>query len=198
MKTVKVYIQEYCDSMSSKVGNYILVLEKDKIINVISNGSIENTTNYRMIISGVISAIKVNKETVKLDIYTTTAFGLSKIKNKKGEFKKEDLGSHVSNYDLLNELKYLLQETKHDINYYVDTKLVKSIVGKESKVLNFGKKNETIENNPKVKTVNNKTNKVEIDLSDEMFDDLTARAKTVGLPKEHLIRFALNQYLYGK
>lgn len=48
----------------------------------------------------------------------------------------------------------------------------------------------------KKKTKASQNNILEVKMSDELFQDLEKKSKSIGLPMEHLVRFALNNYLY--
>lgn len=128
MKEVNIYVKESWDGLHTKEGSYIVLLSAQGK-KLIFSRSFCNTTNYRLIIQGSIDAIKKLNQPCVINLYTNTNFGMSKIRNSKGEWRKDTKGD--INTDLLDELKNLLIEGGHEINNFYDKNIVaKEIIGK--------------------------------------------------------------------
>lgn len=128
MKEVNVYVKESWDGLHTQEGSYIVLLSTQGKELVFSR-SFCNTTNYRLIIQGSIDAIKKLNQPCVINLYTNTNFGMSKIRNSKGEWRKNTKGG--INTELLDELRNLLIEGRHEINNFYDKNIVaKEIIGK--------------------------------------------------------------------
>lgn len=114
MKEINIYSFGKCISNNDKKpGAYVARLEYKGVFKYI-DGFTENTTTYRLIILGMIEAIKTLKEPCKINICNPTAVGLGKILTKQGEFR--NVGKNKINSDLLNELVNVLIKGDHAIN----------------------------------------------------------------------------------
>ena len=130
MKEVNIYIKESCDSKVTKSGYYIAIMTttggKRKLTN-----SFSDTTNYRMIIQGAIDAISMLNQPCIINLFTNTAFGMSKIRKSDGtwrEFSQEGV-----NMDLLNKLKDLIITGGHEMyNFYEKNLLDEALVAYEN------------------------------------------------------------------
>lgn len=121
MKEINIYTSGKCLAMSDKKpGSYAVKLEyKNKVKHL--DGFQENTTSYRIIIIGIIEAIKCLKEPCKINLYNPTALGLKKILNKKGEYKTT---SAKYNGDKLSELSELLKNNDHAIKEHITNEYI--------------------------------------------------------------------------
>lgn len=124
MKEISIYISNRCLSMSDKKpGSYVVKMEYRGRVKYI-DGFTENTTSYRVLIMGMIEAIKLLKEPCKINVYNPVAVGLKKILNKKGEYKTTSL---KYNGDLLNELSELLSSGGHAIKEHITNEYMKEL-----------------------------------------------------------------------
>ena len=124
MKEVNIYTSNRCLSMSDKKpGSYVVKMEYRGRVKYI-DGFTENTTSYRVLIIGMIEAIKQLKEPCKINVYNPVAVGFRKIINKKGEYKTTSL---KYNGDLLNELSELLSSGGHAIKEHITNEYMKEL-----------------------------------------------------------------------
>lgn len=116
MKEVNIYTYGVCKSnLPKKPGSYVTILEyKGKIKQV--DGFIEETTSNRVMIMGMIQAVKMLKEPCKIHFYNITQLGFKKIMNKNGDYKNTSL---KCNGDLLNKLSQLLEQGGHEIEEHI-------------------------------------------------------------------------------
>ena len=116
MKEVNIYTYGVCKSnLIKKPGSYVTILEyKGKLKQI--DGFIEETTSNRVMITGMIQAVKRLKEPCKIHFYNVTQLGFKKIINKKGDYKRTSL---KCNGDLLNELSELLEQGGHEIEEHI-------------------------------------------------------------------------------
>lgn len=108
MKEINMYVRGR-DDYNTKIGSWIAVLEYKGRTKYLK-GKESNTTTNRMIITGVIEAIKTIKESCIITLYTRTYLGF---KTKKS-----------SNKDLNDELKKSIKDNEH---------ILKEIVFKKNK-----------------------------------------------------------------
>ncbi len=176
MRLINIYVKESCDALNSKKGSYttlLSTLEKQMKI----TKEFENTTNYRMIIQGVIDSIKKLKEPCEINLYTNTTFGMSRIRNKNGEWK-DQVSETKPNMDLLVELRDLIIKGEHKINNFYDkTTVDKKIIG-----------NEVSENINK---------KVSTSISQEMYEELRQKCCKKNIRIEDALKYALTEWLYN-
>lgn len=121
MKEVNIYIQESCDSMNTKNGQYTAIMTTQGKKVQISN-TFTNTTNYRMIIQGAIDAISKLNQPCVVNLFTNTPFGMSKIRKSDGVWY--DCPEESINSDLLNELKAVVVDGGHELNNFYNKDLV--------------------------------------------------------------------------
>lgn len=110
MKEVNIYVKGIAKSMlDNKPGSYVSVLEYEGRTKIL-HGNEYNTTSNRMIITGVIEAIKLLKEPCYINIYTPTKLGFKSTK---------------VNKDLIGIIKDLIVQDGHDYNEVVTSDYIK-------------------------------------------------------------------------
>jgi len=107
MKSIQIYVRGICDTTKpEKEGKYLSILcynGKEKEI----YGAEKKTTSNRMVITGVIKAIKILKEPCNVTVYTHTTIGIAKYKKK----------SKGINKDLLSNLFETIKERNHEVEF---------------------------------------------------------------------------------
>lgn len=153
-KNVKIYIYGKCMShLSKKPGNYAAMLkykDKSKII----YGFELNTTANRVMINGIIKAVKMLKEPCNIEFYTPTQLGFSHIINKQGDYTKKT--SINGNKDILILLREILKKGGHSCKEIVNTdskKLLQAYCNSK-----FIDEYEKLEDEQKLVNENNKKN----------------------------------------
>ena len=172
MKDVNIYIQESCDSIDSKNGSYIALMTTQGGKCRFSN-SFSNTTNYRMTIQGAIDAISKLNQPCNINLFTTTTFGMSKIKKADGSWR--DFPKSSINIDLLTELKAVILEGGHEIHNIYNKELV----------------DEALEADGNDQPLNH----VVLRLNDDIYNKLINKCKKEKRTVNEIVESLLSQYL---
>ena len=98
LEEVSLFVRGYCNTINSdRPGMFVAMLTKGSYQKII-DGTNKNTTTNRMIISGVIEAVKLLKRPCRINLFTQTLIGL----------KCKGL-----NKDLIHDLLYLINSNHH-------------------------------------------------------------------------------------
>lgn len=120
VKSVSIFVRGITNSASSqKEGKYIAILHYYGYEKVVSGKEI-NTTSNRMVIRGLIEAIKLLKEPCDITIYTHCNFGINKYPQ----------GNKGVNRDIATNLFKLIEVKGHKLNYIFGNERQQELINK--------------------------------------------------------------------
>ena len=109
---VNLFVRGYCNTVNSdRLGMFVAILAKGSFQKIIY-GTNKNTTTNRMIISGIIEAVKMLKRPCKINLFTHTLIGLK---------------SKGSNKDLIYQLLNLITNNHHILSETVSQERQKEL-----------------------------------------------------------------------
>ena len=130
-KTVNVFIAGGCDSMDTKEGYYIGIMQYKSVKKTLHR-TIENTTANRVLIQGLIDMFSTLKEPCIVELYIGCAVGFRKMKTKAGGYRENPKGV---NKDLLKMLRDIIVNGNHVVNEHITSQYLNSLKSLYKKII---------------------------------------------------------------
>lgn len=134
-KTVDIYTTSSCNNTNANNNGYYIVELRYKNASKYIRKYLNHMTPNRLIIIGLTDAIKLLKEPCYIKAYLPCKIGLSKIRNKQGEFKES---KNCSNKKYLDELSQVLVAGGYMIEENITTMHVNRLRTEAKKEIKFG------------------------------------------------------------
>lgn len=130
-KTVNIFIAGGCDSMDTKEGYYIGIMQYKSVKKTLHR-TIENTTANRVLIQGLIDMFSTLKEPCIIELYIGCAVGFRQMKTKAGRYRENPKGV---NKDLLKMLRDIIVNGNHVVNEHITSQYLNSLKSLYKKII---------------------------------------------------------------